>query len=92
MKIADNPYYIGISSEIGGKLDNTAKALAKFICVAGETSDLRILLPNGNTILNTNGIFIDRCADKEFLEELKKTLIPMQKKVESELGFPECHC
>ena len=89
MKIADNPYYIGISSEIGGKLDNTAEALANFICVAGETSDLRILLPNGNTLLNTFGIFIDRCADKEFLEELKEVLIPMQKEMARELGLPE---
>jgi len=92
MKIADTEFYIGISTNKEVKPENTAESLATFICDAGNSGDLRIITPNGNEILNTFGIFINRCADMEFLEELKKVLIPMQKKLEGELGLPECVC
>jgi hypothetical protein len=79
MKIADNPYYIGSFPNDDVRLKNTA----------GEQCDLRILLPNGHEVLNTNGVFINRCPDKEFLAELKEVLIPKQKELANKLGFPD---
>lgn len=86
MKIADHPFYMGLSPNGAVKLKNTAKSIATFICDTDD--DVQILTPDGDKILNTFGLFISRCADKEFLEELRVVLTPMQKKMEGECGFP----
>ena len=91
MKIADNPFYIGVfPNGIGTKIENTAEAIATFIVDSGVDYDLKILTPDEDTVLNTFGIWIDRCSDQDFLTELKEVLIPKQKKLTKELGFPDC--
>ena len=92
MKIADKPFYYGLSSGDETKLENTAEAIATFIVTAGKDCDLEILSPDGDDILNTFGMWINRCPDKEFLAELKAVLIPKQKELMESLGFPPCPC
>ena len=81
MKIADNPFYIGVFSGATTRIENTAEAIAAFIVDSGKEGDLEILTPNGDAVLNTMGIWIDRCSDQDFLIELKEVLIPKQKKL-----------
>jgi len=83
MKIADNSFYVGVSSTGETKLGNTAEALATYIVSAGRYEDLMILDQDRKEILNTFGVLIDKCVDYEFLLELRKTLIPKQKAVAS---------
>lgn len=52
--------------------------LAKFIC--SDPKDKLLCSSEDYAILNTNGNMIDLCVpDKEFLDNLKKILIPIQK-------------
>ena len=90
MKIADNPFYIGILPTGNIRIENTAESLATFICTAGKYCNIFITVPDKRLILNTSGIWINQCFEKDFLEELKQVLIPMQKELMNELGFPEC--
>ena len=89
MKIADNPYYYGLFADDEVKLENTAEALASFICEQGTCQDLWILTPESVQVINTSGIWIDKCCDQEFLQELKEVLIPKQKLFMESQGFPE---
>ena len=107
MKISDNPYYLStfpdkvlskdssctfIEAGDAVKIENNAKALTAFICTVGLKKDVHIFTPDGDAVLNTFGIFVDRCRDQEFMEELRETLVPMQRELMEKMGFPEFSC
>lgn len=50
----------------------------------GATCDLQFIL-NDEYFMNTIGMYLDLCANLEYLEEVKKILIPMQLEVEKHL-------
>ena len=52
--------------------------VAKFIVEEGLHSDVKILTEDGETLLDTFGIFINKISDMEYREQLLKVLIPMQ--------------
>ena len=69
------------------QIDNDTKAVADFICEKGLKGDLYILTPNGERILNTFGMFVDRCVSPEYMEQLRPVLIQKQHQTESEIGL-----
>ena len=80
MKISDHPYYTGMFLDVSVVLNNDAKSLSSFICTNGVKNDLRIYTPDGKEVLDTFGIFVNKCCDQEFMLELRKALATMQKK------------
>lgn len=92
VKISDNSHYIGVFSGGETEIVNTPDRLAAFICEAGKQDDLTVLTPDRRVVLNTFGIYIDRCPDQDFLHELLDILIPMQMEAEAETGLPRCPC
>jgi hypothetical protein len=87
--LSGNPYYAGLIYDGDVRLENTAESLADFIFSVGRHHNLEILTPDSEVMLTTSGIWINKCADKEFLAELKKVLIPKQNELAREWGFPE---
>ena len=71
-----------------GYSDNGKKELrgidevATFIATEGLKSDLKILKEDGEELLDTFGIFINKISDMEYREELLKALVPKQKNLE----------
>lgn len=69
------------------EIKNTTEAVADFICEKGLKGDLYILTPDGERILNTFGMYVDRCVSPEYMEQLRPVLIQKQYKTESEVGL-----
>ena len=69
------------------QIDNDTKAVADFICEKGLKGDLYILTPDGERILNTFGMYVDRCVSPEYMERLRPILVQKQHKTESEIGL-----
>ncbi len=66
-------------SVIGNKNLRSIEDVAQFICSHGIYGDLRIVTEDGETLIKTNQIYITNCADAEYLDELNKILLPIQK-------------
>lgn len=72
-------------TKLYGFSDRTTKELhsieevANFIMEEGLYSDIKIITEEGERLLDTFGIFINKISDMEYREELLKVLIPMQK-------------
>ena len=87
-KFGDFPFLVGVTSNRHAvKLENSTEAVADFICTKGVDGDLCILTPDGDKVLNTFGIYIDRCSDFDYLEKLRPVLVEKQLKLESSLGL-----
>ena len=87
-KFGDFPFLVGVTSNRHAvKLENSTEAVADFICTKGVDGDLCILTPYGDKVLNTFGIYIDRCSDFDYLEKLRPVLAEKQLKLESSLGL-----
>ena len=87
-KFGDFPFLVGVTSNRHAvKLENSTEAVADFICTKGVDGDLCILTPDGDKVLNTFGIYIDRCSDFDYLEKLRPVLVEKQMKLESSLGL-----
>ena len=56
----------------------SVEEVAKFIVEEGLYSDIKILTEDGESLLDTFGIFINKISDMEYREQLLKVLIPMQ--------------
>ena len=83
-KFGDFPFLVGVTSNRHAvKLENSTEAVADFICTKGVDGDLCILTPDGDKVLNTFGIYIDRCSDFDYLEKLRPVLVEKQLKLES---------
>ncbi|MDD4422783.1 MAG: hypothetical protein PHD46_07085 [Eubacteriales bacterium] len=82
MKASDYDYLIGMHSGDYQRIENTLEAVSDFICEAGMDDDLVIITPDNRRVLNTFGIYIDRCADKDYLEQLLPVLIPKQMEID----------
>ena len=90
MKISDHPYYIGVVSQVDTKIENTAEAIANYIIEFGwDHNFVEILTLDFDEVLSTRTIWVDWCADKDFLIELNKVLIPKQKELMDKLGVVE---
>ena len=64
-------------------IENTPEAIAEHICMYGLHEDITIYTEDGDFLLSTFGIYIDKCQNQRFLqEELLPVLIPMQMEVE----------
>lgn len=80
-RISNYPHLIGVSDDERKELHGVNE-VADFICDQGRFYDLRIFTPDGEEVLNTFGIFIDRICDMEYREELMEVLVPKQKAFE----------
>lgn len=80
-RISNYPHLIGASENEKKELHGVNE-VADFICDQGRFYDLRIFTPDGEEVLNTFGIFIDRICDMEYREELMEVLVPKQKAFE----------
>lgn len=67
------------------EIDNTLEKVAEIICKYGRQGDISITTPFGTSLLNTMGIYVDRCSDAEYMEELRPVLIEKQYEMEREL-------
>ena len=83
-RISEYPHLIGVS-ENGQKELHGVNEVADFICDQGRFGDLRVFTPNGEEVLNTFGVFIDRICDMEYREELMEVLVPKQKAFEQKM-------
>lgn len=82
-KILDEPYLIGYVFKNGyhkgnNRIENTLESVADYICRNGMDGDITVTTPMDEFVLDTFGIYIDQCPDTEYLEQLKKVLIPKQ--------------
>lgn len=75
------PLLIGHSLTGRTRLHNIYE-VANFICTHGQYDDLRITQKDGTPFLDTFGIHIHKIADMDYLEELKKVLVPMQMEID----------
>lgn len=67
-------------------IENTPEAIAEHICTTGLHEDITIYTEDGDFLLSTFGIYINKCPNQRFLqEELLPVLIPMQLEVEEQL-------
>lgn len=66
----------------------TPENAASFIMSHSDADNIVITNLFDQTILNTIGYFIDRCPDKDFLDQIKPILIPMQLGKTSPSDFP----
>ena len=66
-------------SVIGNKNLRSTEAVAEFIYRHGIYGDLKIITEDGKTLIKTNQIYVTDCTDEEYLTELNKILLPMQK-------------
>ena len=74
------------------EIENTPEAVAEFIInTAKEDVSAVISTPEHDTVITTNGMYVDRCYDQDFLKKLQPVLIPMQHKAENEVGL-HCGC
>ena len=104
LKISDYPYYMGnlpdkvvkesesfkvVEQGDMVRIKNDAKSLATFICTVGLKRDVHIYTPEGNKVLKTFGIWVDKCCDRGLMEELRKELTPMQEEIAKKWGFPD---
>lgn len=83
-RISNHPHLIGVSDDERKELHGVNE-VADFICDQGRFYDLRIFTPDGEEVLNTFGIFIDRICDMEYREELMEVLVPKQKAFEQKI-------
>lgn len=64
-------------------IENAPEAIADYICKYGLHEDITIYTEDGDFLLSTFGIYIDKCPNQRFLqEELLPVLIPKQIEVE----------
>lgn len=67
-------------------IENTPEAIAEHICTYGLHEDITIYTEDGDFLLSTFGIYINKCPNQKFLqEELLPVLIPMQMEVEERI-------
>ena len=79
---------IGVTSDGDAtEIKHTTEAVAEYICSKGVKGDLYILTPDGERVLNTFGMFVDRCVSPEYMEQLRPVLVQKQLKTESEFGL-----
>lgn len=83
-RISNYPHLIGVSDNERKELHGVNE-VADFICDQGRFGDLRVFTPDGEEVLNTFGIFIDRICDMEYREELMEVLVPKQKAFEQKI-------
>ena len=83
-RIGNYPYLIGVS-ENGRKELRGVNEVAAFICEAGLRSDLKVLTPDGEEVLDTFGMFLNRVSDFEYRTELVPVLVPMQKAAQAKI-------
>ena len=83
LDVSKYEYLIGMTSGNDERLKNTPESVAEFICRAGKHEDVIITTPNFNKVLNTFGIYVDKCNDPVFMEKLRLVLVSKQLEVES---------
>ena len=82
---AEEKYPLLIGHSLAGRTHlRSIQEVANFICVHGQYGDLAITQKDGTPFLDTFGIYINKIADMDYLEELLKVLIPMQHEIEAE--------
>ena len=60
-KFGDFPFLVGVTSNRHAvKLENSTEAVADFICTKGVDGDLCILTLDGDKVLDTFGIYINK--------------------------------
>lgn len=83
-RISEFPFLVGSSNRCNKRLHNVSE-VAAFICRDGLIGDVTVRTPDGEPVLDTFGIFINRITDMDYREELLKVLIPMQQKAQEEM-------
>lgn len=62
------------------EIENSLEAVADAICKYGLDGDIKISTPE-YTVLNTFGIYVDRCFDPEYMEQLRPILVEKQNNI-----------
>ncbi len=83
-RTANYPYLIGVS-ENGRKELHGINEVSAFICEEGLHSDLKVFTPDGEEVLDTFGMFLNRVSDFEYRTELLPVLVPMQKAAQARI-------
>ena len=83
-KYSEYPFLVGSSNRCNKRLHGVEE-VAAFICRDGLIGDVTVRTPDGEPVLDTFGIFINRIADMDYREELLEVLIPMQQKTQDEV-------
>lgn len=83
--IHDYPFLRGETLVGTLRIGNDYESIADFICNYGPIGDTRIATPLNESVLDTYGLFINRCFDPAFMEELRPVLVPKQMETESRM-------
>lgn len=83
-KYSKYPFLVGSSNRCNKRLHGVEE-VATFICRDGLIGDVTVRTPDGEPVLDTFGIFINRISDMEYREELLEVLVPMQQKTQDEV-------
>lgn len=70
-------------------IENKLEEVADFICSNGVNGDVTLTTTLDEFVLDTFGFYINQCPDKEYLEQLKKVLIPKQMKIDGTLDIED---
>lgn len=87
-KYSEYPFLVGSSNRCNKRLHNVNE-VAEFICRDGLIGYVTVRTPDGESVLDTFGIYLNKISDMEYREELLKVLIPMQEKIRTEQDFDE---
>ena len=87
--IHDYPFLRG-DTQVGTlRIGNDYDSIADFICEYGPIGDTNITTPLHETVLDTYGLFVNRCFDPGFMEKLRAVLVPKQMEMESRMFSEE---
>lgn len=79
-RYSEYEFLVGSSNRCNKRL-HSVEEVAAFICRDGLIGDVTVRTPDGEPVLDTFGIYLNKVSDMEYREELLKVLVPMQEKV-----------
>ena len=89
-QILEHPYLL-VNTADGEQIEieNTLELVAKSICQYGSSGDIMITTPYDTPVLNTMGIYVDKCSNAEYMESLRPVLIEKQLEPEDDLEMDD---
>ena len=73
------------------KIENSIEAVSDAICKYGIDGDISIYTADYR-VLNTFGIYVDRCFNSEYMEKLRPALVEKQLALEAEVFSASQEC
>ncbi|MGN0651151.1 MAG: hypothetical protein ACI4KM_11995 [Oscillospiraceae bacterium] len=85
-KYKDAEMLVGVGVGDPIEIPNTLEGVADFICTNGIYGDVVIwAFPAEEQVLDTYGLYINKCSDQDYLKALLPVLIPKQHEAEQRL-------